>query len=133
MTAACATADARLFDSDRHDLTAAADICATCPIRHQCLADAQARHESTGVWGGCVKSERGQWQRIPTTADLAAAAERRLRPVRSSTWRETEKSCSTCLAWLPFTAFTSDSSRPGGLAARCRRCASAAYARRRRG
>ncbi|KIH99870.1 DNA-binding protein [Streptomonospora alba] len=34
------------------DVEAAKAICADCPVREQCLADALERREPWGVWGG---------------------------------------------------------------------------------
>ena len=40
------------------ELDRAKALCATCPVRAQCLAGALARHEPWGVWGGQI-FERG--------------------------------------------------------------------------
>jgi WhiB family transcriptional regulator, redox-sensing transcriptional regulator len=64
--AACATADSGLFfgqqgegPRERHRREAAAKaICARCPVRKACAADALARQEPRGVWGGLTESER---------------------------------------------------------------------------
>ncbi|MFC7327692.1 WhiB family transcriptional regulator [Marinactinospora rubrisoli] len=34
------------------DVEAAKAVCADCPVREQCLADALERREPWGVWGG---------------------------------------------------------------------------------
>jgi hypothetical protein len=42
-----------LFFSDHiPDITAAKAFCAQCPVREVCLAEALARREPWGVWGG---------------------------------------------------------------------------------
>lgn len=33
-------------------------ICETCPVVHECLAEALERHERHGVWGGLTEMER---------------------------------------------------------------------------
>jgi WhiB family redox-sensing transcriptional regulator len=35
-------------------------ICATCPVRSECLADALAHDETVGIWGGTTGDERVQ-------------------------------------------------------------------------
>ncbi|MFZ4516447.1 MAG: WhiB family transcriptional regulator [Acidimicrobiia bacterium] len=43
---------ARFFSDDPEEINAAKTFCATCPVRAECLADAIARREPCGVWGG---------------------------------------------------------------------------------
>lgn len=38
-------------------------ICRTCPVRERCLAEAMARGEQYGVWGGLDTDERRQLER----------------------------------------------------------------------
>lgn len=56
MTAAdlpCHVHDPDLWFSDSpRDLEQAKELCATCPIRRECLAGALRRSEPCGVWGG---------------------------------------------------------------------------------
>jgi WhiB family redox-sensing transcriptional regulator len=35
-------------------------LCKKCPVRPRCLADALARHEPAGVWGGFTAAERNE-------------------------------------------------------------------------
>ncbi len=64
--AACAAADSRLFfgyqgegqQERRRREAAAKAICARCPVRQACAADALAHREPFGVWGGLTESER---------------------------------------------------------------------------
>ena len=55
-TAACRSASSELtalfFSEDFEDLARAKSICARCPVARDCLADALARGEPAGVWGG---------------------------------------------------------------------------------
>jgi len=52
-TAACAGLPPDMFFPEGvNDGTAAKAVCAGCPVRAQCLAGAQARHEEFGIWGG---------------------------------------------------------------------------------
>jgi WhiB family redox-sensing transcriptional regulator len=46
------------FADTPRDLEQAKELCANCPVRTECLAGAQARHEPWGVWGGEI-FERG--------------------------------------------------------------------------
>lgn len=49
----CHAAEADLwFAEDPADLEQAKALCGTCPIRRACLAEALAREEPWGVWGG---------------------------------------------------------------------------------
>jgi WhiB family transcriptional regulator, redox-sensing transcriptional regulator len=36
----------------------ARDVCAICPVRDECLADALERREADGIWGGLSPPER---------------------------------------------------------------------------
>jgi WhiB family redox-sensing transcriptional regulator len=46
------------FPSDGVGVAAAQRVCASCPVRQQCLDDAIAHHITHGVWGGTT--ERGR-------------------------------------------------------------------------
>lgn len=72
-------------------------ICADCPVKAQCLAEATARGELNGVWGGKVFDR-------PTPAEMAAVV-RAERPkptgpnrvlVLLSEWRNPQASGTTC-------------------------------------
>lgn len=57
----CLGCDPDLFFPERGsmtDLAAAKAICATCPVREQCLDYAIRNSEHTGVWGGRSDKER---------------------------------------------------------------------------
>lgn len=41
----------------------AKELCATCPVRAQCLDHAVHTGERHGVWGGLTADERGAWRR----------------------------------------------------------------------
>jgi WhiB family redox-sensing transcriptional regulator len=49
----CREYDAELWFAERPaDVELAKALCATCPLRNQCLATALDRQEPWGVWGG---------------------------------------------------------------------------------
>lgn len=51
--AACVDADPNLFFADdMATVEQAKQVCATCPVREQCLDGALERAEPHGVWGG---------------------------------------------------------------------------------
>jgi WhiB family redox-sensing transcriptional regulator len=67
--AACRDTDPDIFFGrpdkygvDRHDpdeLVRATRLCAGCPVREECLADALDRGADVeGIWGGCTKKDR---------------------------------------------------------------------------
>ena len=66
--AACRSEDRRLFFEPEHEsakrrdrrVSAAKAVCATCPVRRECLSYALARPERYGVWGGLTTRERAQ-------------------------------------------------------------------------
>lgn len=69
--AACAGADPNIFfptldDTDNHGRQAKA-ICATCPVRTDCLVDALQRNEDSGIWGGAGEDLRRSLGRALTT------------------------------------------------------------------
>jgi WhiB family redox-sensing transcriptional regulator len=61
--AACAGMDVELFypvtsepaPQTRHVLR----VCASCPVRESCLAEALDRGERYGIWGGTLPEQRG--------------------------------------------------------------------------
>jgi WhiB family transcriptional regulator, redox-sensing transcriptional regulator len=48
----------------------ARQICASCPVRQQCLAYALASGQQYGIWGGSDEQERRRLRRKLRTADL---------------------------------------------------------------
>jgi len=62
--AACRTADPDIFfpvsahGPGEDEIAQAKAICATCPVRRQCLQFALATHQVHGVWGGTTEEER---------------------------------------------------------------------------
>ena len=65
--AACRGADANLFFAPTHQETKeertareaqAKSVCASCPVREQCLTFALTTRESHGIWGGLNEGER---------------------------------------------------------------------------
>ena len=61
---------ATFFPSDGVGVEIARRICATCPVREQCLEYALAQRIDHGVWGGCSERER---RRILKRRRVAAA------------------------------------------------------------
>ncbi|WP_350347226.1 WhiB family transcriptional regulator [Agromyces sp. G08B096] len=43
-------------------------ICATCPVRQQCLDYAIEHHERYGIWGGLGRDERARYAREKAAA-----------------------------------------------------------------
>ncbi|MEX2620308.1 MAG: WhiB family transcriptional regulator [Egibacteraceae bacterium] len=57
--AACARSDAETFFSIEPDVVRQAlALCARCEVRETCRAEALARREIFGVWGGTTETER---------------------------------------------------------------------------
>jgi WhiB family redox-sensing transcriptional regulator len=46
------------FPSDGAGVEVARKICATCPVREECLEHALVNRIDHGVWGGCSERER---------------------------------------------------------------------------
>ncbi|ORA38088.1 WhiB family transcriptional regulator [Mycobacterium aquaticum] len=64
--AGCRDEDPELFfpnEADDATRARAKAICATCPVAFQCLADANARRERHGIWGGFERTDKGRAQR----------------------------------------------------------------------
>ena len=56
---ACREADPDMFfPTNKEQTQAALGICATCPVRHDCLEYALAARERFGVWGGKTEKQR---------------------------------------------------------------------------
>lgn len=56
---ACKNEDPELFHHEGPPYTAAKAICATCPERLDCLAEALENDEH-GIWGGTTRRERNK-------------------------------------------------------------------------
>lgn len=62
--AACAEVDADLFFSQDEELQQEAlAVCASCPVRRECLEHALAHGEHYGIWGGTREGERRRLMR----------------------------------------------------------------------
>ena len=64
--AACRAADPDLFFPDREAVEAIArakEVCASCPVREECLAYAVELNQSEGIWGGHTPAERRRLRR----------------------------------------------------------------------
>ncbi|MFK0219445.1 WhiB family transcriptional regulator [Streptomyces vinaceus] len=80
---ACRNADPALFfpayglQLSHTQITAAKELCGSCPVREECLAMAVRSDESDGIWGGTTPLERRrmrlQLARMRQGAELARA------------------------------------------------------------
>ena len=62
--AACRGTDTEIFYPVTSDEEAEAlSICATCPVRAQCLDYAVRNHETYGIWGGTTPEQRRRIRR----------------------------------------------------------------------
>lgn len=62
--AACRTEDTAVFFPDSEDAAGPAlAICATCPVREECLEFALATRQDDGVWGGLTETQRRRLRR----------------------------------------------------------------------
>jgi WhiB family redox-sensing transcriptional regulator len=63
--AACKGRDQRLWfprPKDHFAISVARSICATCPVRHECLDSAlSASYPVAGIWGGTAEYERQRY------------------------------------------------------------------------
>lgn len=50
-------------DGDAAGIEYAKSLCAECPVRAQCLADALEHGEQWGIWGGLTTNERKKLNR----------------------------------------------------------------------
>ncbi len=65
--AACRGADTTMwFPEPRQPADAAKAVCASCPVRDECLAYALASRQRFGVWGGLSEQER---RRLDSASD----------------------------------------------------------------
>ncbi|MFC4463105.1 WhiB family transcriptional regulator [Streptomyces xiangluensis] len=88
LKAACADEDPELFfpvgttGPALQDVEAAKEVCARCPVSHQCLSWALETGQTSGVWGGTCEEERAGLLRLvrrQTTSAEAASRETRSR------------------------------------------------------
>jgi len=71
--AACRNLDTEIFFPDSEaDAGPALSVCATCPVRNECLDWAIATRQHDGVWGGTTESERKRIRRRRAAAARAA-------------------------------------------------------------
>jgi WhiB family transcriptional regulator, redox-sensing transcriptional regulator len=71
--AACRNLDTDIFFPDSEsDAAPALEVCASCPVRTQCLDWAIATRQHDGVWGGTTESERKRIRRRRAAASKAA-------------------------------------------------------------
>ncbi len=64
--AACRSSDPNLFFPNREDvegIARAKGVCASCPVREECLAFAVELNQSEGIWGGHSPAERRRLRR----------------------------------------------------------------------
>ena len=64
LDAACKDLDTDLFFPDSEaNAGPALEVCASCPVRQQCLDFALLTRQDDGVWGGHTESERRRLRR----------------------------------------------------------------------
>jgi WhiB family redox-sensing transcriptional regulator len=61
--AACLDRPDLPWHKGRYHLDAMRAVCATCPVRAECLAEALADPEAVGVWAGTTVEERAALRR----------------------------------------------------------------------
>ena len=62
--AACREADPDFFfPSNKEEEDRALALCATCPVRIDCLEYALEARERFGIWGGLTEKQRKRWLR----------------------------------------------------------------------
>ncbi len=73
--AACRDLDPNIFFPANDEAAGAAKaVCATCPVREDCLEYAVATRQDDGVWGGLDETERKRVRRRRQQAARAARA-----------------------------------------------------------
>lgn len=71
--AACRNSDVEIFFPSSDEAAGAAKaVCATCPVREECLEWALATRQQEGVWGGATEAERRRLRRRRQAAERAA-------------------------------------------------------------
>lgn len=74
LEAACRDADTAVFFPDSDDEAGPAlAICATCPVREECLEFALLTRQEDGVWGGMTETDRRRVRRRRREAARRAA------------------------------------------------------------
>jgi len=72
-SAACRGLDVDIFfPASDDDAGPAKAVCATCPVREQCLEWALASRQEDGIWGGLTDTERRRLRRRRRAATRAA-------------------------------------------------------------
>ena len=72
--AACRNLDVEMFFPDSEaDVGPALSVCATCPVRTECLDWAIATRQHDGIWGGTTESERKRIRRRRAAGARTAA------------------------------------------------------------
>ena len=72
--AACRDQDTNIFfPVTDEEAGPAREICATCPVREECLEFALATRQDDGVWGGLTETERRRLRRRRREAARRAA------------------------------------------------------------
>ncbi|WP_331727979.1 WhiB family transcriptional regulator [Streptomyces sp. NBC_01176] len=73
---ACGSSDADDLFADSPRQKQAKAVCARCPVRTECLAEALDERIEFGVWGGMTERERGALlQRRPNVASWLSVLE----------------------------------------------------------
>lgn len=62
--AACRTLDTAIFFPDTEEESGpAVAVCASCPVREECLEFALLTRQDDGIWGGLTETERRRLRR----------------------------------------------------------------------
>lgn len=114
--AACKDADPELFFPPPSDAEKAARrakaICAGCPVRPECLAEALGNRIEFGVWGGLTEDER--------KSERPRRRHRAVSPPAVDDGRR--KKCCRCGDPKPLDAFYRRADAPDGRQSRCKHC-----------
>lgn len=110
--AACLGADPDLFFADTTTAAAAAKaVCATCPVRADCLDYAVAGNERFGVWGGAsVKDRRRIRRRVGRADEIIESRRRQVRAMADVGMRGTEIAAELGLSRRTVTRYLQDAS-----------------------
>lgn len=79
--AACLETSVQMYpgEDDKAGIELAKEVCAACPVRAECLDEAQRTGDRWGIWGGYTAEERRTMRR--NAARRTAAPERQRKPV----------------------------------------------------